>query len=245
MNKYSTEYFSKLANIFSSLNPSNASGVPFDKIKLPEISSFSSINPPSSLGNVTMPGQFLGDKVRAVIDGVKESIKQMVKPVADYKPDNMTNALTKALPVGAGAGALLGGAYGAVSDPGVDEEGNPKSRLNRALSGAAIGGAVGGTAGALSPLALRSGVKLLGKASERFGNLDKPVVQNIGGMQISSARGFKNPQRNKDIIPGVREIPTVPALAKELTDSRLNRMKDMSVKDMLKLLASNKLKDNF
>ena len=184
MNKYSTEYFSKLANIFSSLNPSNASGVPFDKIKLPEISSFSSINPPSSLGNVTMPGQFLGDKVRAVIDGVKESIKQMVKP------DNMTNALTKALPVGAGAGAgaLLGGAYGAISDPGEDEEGNRKSRLNRALGGAAIGGAVGGTAGALSPLALRSGVKL----------------------------------------------------AKELTDSRLNPMKDM-----LKLLASNKLKDNF
>lgn len=64
-------------------------------------------------------------------------------------------------------------------------------------------------------------------------------------MQISSARGFKNPQRNQDIIPGVREIPTVPALAKEFTDNRLNRMKDMSVKDMLKLLMSNKLKDNF
>lgn len=208
MNKYSTQYFDKLAGRFTLLSQSK-------------------------------------DELRSLVDGLKSSIKQVVQSVSNYKPDSMENALTKALPVGAGAGALLGGAYGAVSDPGVDEEGNPKSRLNRALSGAAIGGAVGGTAGALSPLALRSGVKLLGKAQERFGNLDKPVVQNIGGMEISSARGFKNPQRNLDIIPGVREVPTVPALAKEFTDNRLNRMKDMSVKDMLKLLMSNKLKDNF
>ena len=45
-------------------------------------------------------------------------------------------------------GGLLGGARGSLTDPGVDEEGNPKSRLSHMLKNIAGGGAVGGVTGA-------------------------------------------------------------------------------------------------
>lgn len=50
--------------------------------------------------------------------------------------------------MGVAAGAAVGGIRGGFTDPGVDEEGNPKSRVSHMLKNLAEGGAVGGVTGA-------------------------------------------------------------------------------------------------
>lgn len=140
MNKYADQWFKDLGKTLSLSGAAPGVNLPTPSFSLDNALPKMDLSPSSlPINNVTYPGNFFLDKV-----------KSYIKQLLQFSPGNIAHTA----PIGAGAGALLGGAAGAITDPGVDEEGNRKSRLNRALGGAAIGGALGGTAGALTPLAM-------------------------------------------------------------------------------------------
>lgn len=71
--------------------------------------------------------------------------------LASYRPFESGDSIVKGVPVLGGLGALSGAAIGAIKDPGVDEEGERKSRLGQILAGAATGGALGAGASIAMP----------------------------------------------------------------------------------------------
>ena len=185
----------------------------------------------------------VADSASAAGSSIKDQLKSAIKSFVNYKPDNFVNSLTSGLGTGlvagGGAGALLGGAAGAITDPGYDEQGNRKSRLNRALGGAAIGGALGGTlggaAGALSPLALRGGVKAFGEVEKALADKTpwyrpdvkaKGLLRDVAEGVTDKANKTFGTSFNPDNIVGA----TTPGqLIDQATKARLEKMRDMSV----------------
>lgn len=227
MNKFAENYFDTIKKTLAErLDPEGFKSSFSNAINAAKGSATSVANSASSAGS-----------------SVKDQIKSAIKSFLNYKPNNFVNSLTSGLGTGlvagGGAGALLGGAAGAITDPGYDEQGNRKSRLNRALGGAAVGGALGGTlggaAGALSPLALRGGVKAYGEVEKALADKTpwyrpdvkaKGLVRDLAeGVTDKTNRTFGTNFNPNNIVGA----STPSQIIDEATKARLEKMRDMSV----------------